>query len=168
MKRAFDAAMKAYAESPLGNEKGDVVLKDEDIPPLLKDYLDNLDKEAPEEPHKTDNSPEIHEESKEKPRLVNRVMGRYRNFVVSISGLGFVIIGLFPPWVAGWDIEYFPKGAVRDLGYAFITAPPTYRYGSQWLCSHIDLSRLIVEWIVWGLICGTAYLKLNKARPKHL
>jgi hypothetical protein len=139
----------------------------DDLPTALKDWLDNLEKdEPPEEPAKK-NDPEIGEESKERPRLIDRVMRRYRNFVVSVCGLGFVIIGLFPPWVLKMVYPDDLKGAAQDLGYAFVTSPPTVRVGSWHLCARIDFSRLIVEWIVWGLICGTAYLKRDKTRPKR-
>jgi hypothetical protein len=93
MKKVFEAAKKAYAESPLANERGEVVLKDKDLPPLLQDFLDNIGKEreaekGPERP-KTFFSPVIEpvktalndlKEAYKKPPVSTeskRIIGRY-------------------------------------------------------------------------------------------
>ena len=76
------------------------------------------------------------------------------SLVVGLCGAGFVLIGLFPPWVLHL------QGLPLSMGYAFITIPPTV--ANVRACRQVDLSRLVVEWITWGFVCGVVSLIRKK------
>lgn len=89
-------------------------------------------------------------------------MQTVRNLAIGLCGVGFVIIGLFPPWIVNM------KDHIENKGYAFITTPPSTRGQMLWFGdTEVDFSRLIVEWIIWGFICGAIWL-LTKKREKEM
>lgn len=68
-----------------------------------------------------------------------------------------VLMGVFPPWTDSFHYEQLhSQGAA---GYAFILDPPK----TEMLHSiTIDVSRLLVQWVVVGLAVGCGMLFLRE------
>ena len=84
----------------------------------------------------------------------HNLIQKIERHIAGICGAGLVLIGLFPPWVL------HVRGIVFDKGYAFIANPPA----SGMMSAQIDVSRLIVQWVVWLFVCGALFLASRRRR----
>lgn len=64
----------------------------------------------------------------------------------------FLFLGLFPPWV--YTFNYQSVHAERPAHYAFIAWPPEPKMGGFAHGVAIDISRLLVQWLVLGAAIG--------------
>jgi hypothetical protein len=92
-------------------------------------------------------------------------LSRSQRLALRIAGLVCLAAVLFPPFAlrtAG--------GAVINLGYGFLFAPPSYR-ASGWdteLVGTVDVPLLAVELIVIGVVACVAYWTMDLRTPKRL
>jgi hypothetical protein len=68
-----------------------------------------------------------------------------------------VLMGIFPPWTDSFRFEQvISQGAA---GYSFILDPPKAEYFHT---ITIDLSRLLVQWVVVALAVACGFLSLRE------
>src|SRR5215475_8469189 len=85
--------------------------------------------------------------------------------ILIVGALAIVVLGLFPPWREKADIPY-KLHFEKSLGYHFIASPPTSSLVGAPRFSHlkdqttiqVDLSRLMIQWIVTGIVVTVLYL----------
>lgn len=77
-----------------------------------------------------------------------------------------VLMGIFPPWTDSFLLDSGTQGRVQSqgsAGYAFILAPPK----AEFLHSiTIDITRLLVQWVVVALAVGFGTLCLGEPIQK--
>jgi hypothetical protein len=60
----------------------------------------------------------------------------------------FVFMGLFPPWTYTLDAQSIHRE--KPAGYALIVSPPGPERDAPAFGVRIDISRLIVQWLILG------------------
>lgn len=82
-----------------------------------------------------------------------------RVFAACVSGLSVVVL-LFPPFV---DISAF-GARVNGYGYHFLFSPPLLN-GHSSARAVVDVSLLLVEYLVLGILAGAAWLMFLRRSP---
>ncbi|MCX5803489.1 MAG: hypothetical protein NTU69_08175 [Proteobacteria bacterium] len=75
-----------------------------------------------------------------------------KKIIISIGVGVIVLMGIFPPWIARI------RGVIVRHGYAFIFNPPQF--------TQIDISTLIIQWVIVAIICGFLIYILEKKANK--
>lgn len=73
----------------------------------------------------------------------------------------FVAIGLFPPWTYTFNAESIPSE--KPAGYALIVSPPNPEQAVPVFGVRLDISRLLIQWLV--LVAATGSLLLLTKEP---
>jgi len=82
--------------------------------------------------------------------------------ILIAAGVIFVAIGLFPPWTYTFDAQSIHSE--KPAGYALIVSPPgPEETGSPAFGVRLDISRLLVQWLV--LVAATGDLILLTRVP---
>ena len=68
--------------------------------------------------------------------------------VVIASAVIFIAMGLYPPWIYTLDATSIHRE--KPAGYALIIAPPTPEKNEPVFGVRLDISRLLVQWLVLG------------------
>jgi hypothetical protein len=90
---------------------------------------------------------------------------RYQKQILIAGVLIFILMGIFPPWLQTIDTrgEYGRHGS-KSVGYAFIMSPPT---NDSWvLTTHLDISRLLVQWVLVFVATGTGMFLTSAKKMK--
>ena len=70
-----------------------------------------------------------------------------RQRIIVVGGvILFVLMGLLPPWTQTWS--HRSSYNVSPLGYGLIVSPPVLEHSQEFSGVRIDLSRLIVQWLI--------------------
>ena len=85
--------------------------------------------------------------------------------ILIAAGVIFVGMGLFPPWTYTLDAESIHRE--RPAGYELIFDPPRPEYLSKdYGGVRLDISRLLIQWIVLSAATGGLILFTNKPDSK--
>ncbi|MBI5044058.1 MAG: hypothetical protein HZC10_09595 [Nitrospirae bacterium] len=68
--------------------------------------------------------------------------------VVIAAAVIFIVMGLYPPWIYTLDVESIHSE--KPAGYALIIAPPTPEKNAPAFGVRLDISRLLLQWLVLG------------------
>ena len=72
---------------------------------------------------------------------------------IIMVGIGIIILmGLFPPWTN--TFHYKTAYSKKPAGYAFILTPPKKRAQSIAYGIELDVTRLIVQWMIIFMATG--------------
>jgi hypothetical protein len=85
--------------------------------------------------------------------------------IITIGIIVFIIMGLFPPWkytlnAQGIHIE-------KPAGYALIIYPPKPEIIAEAYGVRVDISRLVIQWIILAVATGGALFITNKQKQKE-
>jgi hypothetical protein len=83
---------------------------------------------------------------------------------VIASAAIFIAMGLSPPWTYTLDIQSIHRE--KPAGYALIIAPPTPEKDAPAFGVRLDISRLLVQWLVLAAATGRAVLLANGPRAE--
>lgn len=72
--------------------------------------------------------------------------------IVIVGVVLFVLMGLIPPWT--YTLEAQTIHRVRPAGYALIISPPDPEENAAAFGVKIDISRLIIQWLVLAAATG--------------
>ena len=94
-------------------------------------------------------------------------MNKNQRLVVMIGIALIVFMGLFPPWTHTYKAR--TTYSEEPAGYSFIASPPRpkrinpwYGYGIK-----IDISRLLIQWVVVITASGCGVLLTNKRKDEN-
>lgn len=96
-----------------------------------------------------------------------KVNMKTRALIALWVGVGLmVLMGLFPPWLVytyrtGNDMP-MPGMPLSSYGYAFLFNPPWTLGSRPGQYAFVDLSRLIVQWVVVASVTVALVLTLNR------
>jgi hypothetical protein len=79
-------------------------------------------------------------------------MDRKQKTLIAIAALLIVVTGLFPPWTR--HVSYMGYGVTIPKSWSFILSPP---YSSS-----VDISRLLITWVIIAVVTGALCLILKK------
>ncbi|MCF8051403.1 MAG: hypothetical protein K9L59_09220 [Desulfobacterales bacterium] len=82
--------------------------------------------------------------------------------VVIASAAIFIAMGLCPPWTYTLDSESIHRE--KPAGYALIIAPPAPERKAPAFGVRLDISRLLVQWLVLGAATVGAVLLVKEPR----
>lgn len=72
--------------------------------------------------------------------------------IVIVGVVLFILMGLFPPWTYTLDAQSIHRE--KPAGYALIISPPGPEKNAPAFGVKIDISRLIVQWLVLAATTG--------------
>jgi hypothetical protein len=75
-----------------------------------------------------------------------------RKKILFVAAILFMLIGLCPPWIYTFNAQNLVRE--KPAGYALIVSPPPPETNYPTQGVKVDLSRLIIQWLVLGV--GTA------------
>ena len=81
--------------------------------------------------------------------------------ILLAAGVIFVAMGIFPPWTYTLDAQSIHHE--KPAGYAFIVSPPNPEKDSPAFGVRLDISRLLIQWLV--LVAATSGLLLLAREP---
>lgn len=97
--------------------------------------------------------------------------------IVIASAVVFIAMGLYPPWT--YTVDYAESSSIgggssrssevhskKPAGYALIVAPPTPEQEGARFGVRLDISRLVVQWIVLAAATGGAVLLAKGPRSE--
>ena len=82
--------------------------------------------------------------------------------IVIASAAIFIAMGVFPPWIYTLDAESIHRE--KPAGYALIIAPPPPERKAPAFGVRLDISRLLVQWLVLGAATVGAVLLAKEPR----
>jgi len=80
--------------------------------------------------------------------------------ILIVAGAIFVGMGLFPPWTHTFNAE--SGHHEKPAGYALIVAPPKPEFHKAFFGVRLDISRLLIQWVVLFAATGGLILFTNK------
>jgi len=80
------------------------------------------------------------------------ILNEKQRKVVIIGIVLFIIMGLFPPWIYTLNAESVNRE--KPAGYALIISPPEPEKNAVVFGVKIDISRLIIQWLVLAAATG--------------
>lgn len=86
--------------------------------------------------------------------------------LIIIIGMAIIVfMGLFPPWTYTFKVQsiYSEKPA----GYSFIASPPAKNSNDQRQGIKIDMSRLLIQWVVVIAASGCGVLLATKRKDEN-
>lgn len=81
--------------------------------------------------------------------------------ILIVAGVFFVAMGIFPPWTYTLDAKSIHRE--KPAGYALIVSPPSPENDAPAFGVRLDISRLLIQWLV--LIVATGGLLLLTRAP---
>jgi hypothetical protein len=83
---------------------------------------------------------------------LNRLQAR----ILIASAALFIAMGLFPPWT--YTFDYQSAHSEKPAGYSMIIVPPASEEDSPLYGVHLDMPRLMVQWLVLSVATAGAVL----------
>lgn len=80
------------------------------------------------------------------------ILNEKQRKVVILGIVLFILMGLFPPWIYTLNAQSINRE--KPAGYALIISPPEPEKNAVAFGVKIDISRLIVQWLVLATATG--------------
>jgi len=84
--------------------------------------------------------------------------------ILTAAGVIFVAMGLFPPWTYTLDMQSIHRE--KPAGYALIVSPPNPEKDAPAFGVRLDISRLLIQWLVLAAATGGLLLLTREPDSK--